>query len=64
MRTPIDVAHLDRCGVLANVTGGWYLILQWAALPAHVRKQARAGGSTRVGDRVVPTLQFHPSRRA
>jgi hypothetical protein len=47
MNTPIDLADLERRGVLAQATGGWYLLLQPAALLVHVRKQAHALAQTR-----------------
>ena len=58
LQTPIDVADLERRGVLAQTAGGWYLVLQLAALPPHVRKQAYALAQTRVGDRHVLKLKF------
>jgi hypothetical protein len=58
LKRPIDFPALERRGVLAETTGGWYLVLQPAALPMHVRKQARAVAQARVGDRPVVKLKF------
>ena len=57
LQTPIDVAGLERRGVLAQA-GGWWLLLRPAALPTHVRKQACAVARDRVGDRHVLKLKF------
>jgi hypothetical protein len=63
LQTPIDFADLERRGVLMATTGGWYVLLQPAALPAHVRKQARAVAQVRIGHRRLVKLQFDRPRR-
>jgi hypothetical protein len=63
LHAPIDVAGLERRGVLAETTGGWYLVLEPAAPPAHVRKQARAVAQVRIGPGRMVTLKFYRTRR-
>ena len=59
MQAPINFADLEPRGILAQTSGGWYVLLQPAA---HVRKQARALNQTRLGDHSMLTLKFYRTR--
>ncbi len=62
MQTPVNFADLEPRGILAQTSGGWYVLLQPAALAAHVRKQTRALNQTRLGDHSMLTLKFYRTR--
>lgn len=42
MATPIPFDDLERRGILAKDKGSWWRVLDWPALPRHVRAKAKA----------------------